>query len=269
MIGFANAKINLGLRVVGKRKDGFHLLETVFYPVPWQDSIEILPAEQNSISIVGHTIPGPMDQNLCSKAYQLLAKDYSMTNVAMYLHKHIPIGAGLGGGSSDAVQVLKLLDQLFHIGLNQEQMHQYALQLGADCPFFVENVPCLATGIGDILTPINRSLKGYWIVILKPSVFVSTAEAFAHIQPKPSESDLHDSIQRPVEEWEGTLLNDFEDSIFKRYPVIASAKALLVEKGALFASMSGTGASVFGLFTNKPDFATWGWNEAHYVGLLE
>jgi 4-diphosphocytidyl-2-C-methyl-D-erythritol kinase len=268
MIGFANAKINIGLRVVGKRSDGYHLLDTVFYPIAWQDSLEILPAAQLQLDIEGQQIPGAMEENLCVKAYRLLARDFDIPPVSIYLHKHVPLGAGLGGGSSNAIQTLRLLNALFDLQLTETSLFTYALQLGADCPFFLKNQPCYGTGIGEILQPIPLSLTGYHLVVLKPNVSVSTAQAFAHIKPQEINATSQTIVQKPVEEWKDWVKNDFEEGIFYQFPAIAAAKDLLYTKGAIFALMSGTGASVYGIFQHAPDLESWHWPFDAYTQAL-
>ena len=254
MITFPNCKINLGLNIVGKRPDGYHNLETVFYPVELKDALEVtLPDDsQNEKYILrqfGNEIDCNPEKNLVVKAYKLLDEQYHLPPINIQLLKHIPSGAGLGGGSSDAAFMLKLLNELFELNISTEELEIFAARLGADCAFFIQDKPTFATGIGEIFTPIELSLKGYQIVIIKPNVFVSTKEAFAHINPHiPSES-VKDIVALPVSSWKDKLHNDFENSIFPQHPAIATIKDLLYEKGAEYASMSGSGSSVFGIFT--------------------
>ena len=254
MITFPNCKINLGLNIVGKRPDGYHNLETVFYPVELKDALEVtLPDDcQNEKYILrqfGNEIDCSPEKNLVVKAYKLLDEQYHLPPINIQLLKHIPSGAGLGGGSSDAAFMLKLLNELFELNISTEELEIFAARLGADCAFFIQDKPTFATGIGEIFTPIELSLKGYQIVIIKPNIFVSTKEAFAHINPHiPSES-VKDIVALPVSSWKDKLHNDFENSIFPQHPAIATIKDLLYEKGAEYASMSGSGSSVFGIFT--------------------
>lgn len=257
MIVFPNIKINLGLSITEKRPDGYHNLETVFYPVALEDALEIraLPEADKKITLhqYGMEIAGNPEDNLVAKAYSLLDKEFHLPPVEIHLYKHIPSGAGLGGGSSDAAFMLKLLNGHFHLNLSEEQLEIYAATLGADCAFFIKNKPVYAEGIGNIFSPIELSLKGYQIMIVKPDVFVSTREAFANIHPHHPEYPVKEVIRRPVAEWKDTLINDFEASVFPQHPVIGEIKQELYNQGALYASMSGSGSSVFGLFA--PDAA--------------
>ncbi|WP_336594724.1 4-(cytidine 5'-diphospho)-2-C-methyl-D-erythritol kinase, partial [Bacteroides acidifaciens] len=257
MIVFPNIKINLGLSITEKRPDGYHNLETVFYPVALEDALEIraLPEADKKITLhqYGMEITGNPEDNLVAKAYSLLDKEFHLPPVEIHLYKHIPSGAGLGGGSSDAAFMLKLLNGHFHLNLSEEQLEIYAATLGADCAFFIKNKPVYAEGIGNIFSPIELSLKGYQIMIVKPDVFVSTREAFANIHPHHPEYPVKEVIRRPVAEWKDTLINDFEASVFPQHPVIGEIKKELYNQGALYASMSGSGSSVVGLFA--PDAA--------------
>ena len=257
MIVFPNIKINLGLSITEKRPDGYHNLETVFYPVALEDALEIraLPEADKKITLhqYGMEITGNPEDNLVAKAYSLLDKEFHLPPVEIHLYKHIPSGAGLGGGSSDAAFMLKLLNGHFHLNLSEEQLEIYAATLGADCAFFIKNKPVYAEGIGNIFSPIELSLKGYQIMIVKPDVFVSTREAFANSHPHHPEYPVKEVIRRPVAEWKDTLINDFEASVFPQHPVIGEIKKELYNQGALYASMSGSGSSVFGLFA--PDAA--------------
>ena len=274
MIVFPNIKINLGLSITEKRPDGYHNLETVFYPVALEDALEIraLPEADKKITLhqYGMEITGNPEDNLVAKAYSLLDKEFHLPPVEIHLYKHIPSGAGLGGGSSDAAFMLKLLNGHFHLNLSEEQLEIYAATLGADCAFFIKNKPVYAEGIGNIFSPIELSLKGYQIMIVKPDVFVSTREAFANIHPHHPEYPVKEVIRRPVAEWKDTLINDFEASVFPQHPVIGEIKKELYNQGALYASMSGSGSSVFGLFA--PDAAlpeiNWKSNSFCFKGTL-
>ena len=256
MICFPNCKINLGLNIVNRRADGYHDLETVFYPVTGlHDALEVTVANAHeereyTFQQYGNTLDCDADKNLVVKAYQLLKKSYpDLHPIAIHLLKHIPSGAGLGGGSADAAFMLKLLDQLFELHLSTAQLEQLAVQLGADCAFFIQNQPTFATGIGDVFSPISLSLKDYQIIIIKPNVFVSTKEAFAHIHPQRPTVSIVDILQTPISEWRQYLVNDFEASIFPRHPQIEAIKQLLYDNGAEYASMSGSGSSVYGIFS--------------------
>lgn len=253
MITFPNAKINLGLHITEKRPDGYHNLETVFYPAPLEDALEIhllsTPStRQYALHLSGIEVTGNVDDNLVVKAYRLLDLDFELPPVDIHLFKHIPSGAGLGGGSADAAFMLKLLNERFSLHLSTEQLETYAATLGADCAFFIRNSPTFAEGIGNIFSPISLSLKGYQLVIIKPDIFVSTRDAFSQITPHRPEHPLHEIICRPIEEWKEALVNDFEASVFPQFPVIKEIKEELYRQGAVYASMSGSGSSVFGLF---------------------
>ena len=274
MITFPNIKINLGLSITEKRPDGYHNLETVFYPVALEDALEIRtnPEAQQKFTLHQHgmEIAGNPENNLVVKAYLLLDKEFHLPPVEIHLYKHIPSGAGLGGGSSDAAFMLKLLNEHYNLQLSDNQLEDYAATLGADCAFFIKNTPTYAEGIGNIFSPIELSLKGYRIMIVKQDVFVSTREAFANIRPHRPEYPVREVIRRPVAEWKDTLINDFEASVFPQYPVIGEIKEELYHQGANYASMSGSGSSVFGLFaadTTLPEI-DWGTNAFCFKGTL-
>lgn len=256
MICFPNAKINIGLNIVARREDGYHNLETIFYPVPITDSLEIVTApegEATSFHNYGIEVDGASDNNLVMKAYRLLSAHYDLPELKIFLRKNIPFGAGLGGGSADAAFMIKLLNDQFSLELSEEQMERYAAKLGADAPFFIRNKPVFATGIGDEFHEISFSLKGYFIVLIKPDVAVSTPEAYSLVKPRQPEISLTEIIRRPIEEWKDLLRNDFEESVFLRKPVIGGIKQSLYDMGAVYASMSGSGSSVFGIFKEQPE----------------
>lgn len=258
MIVFPNSKINLGLSITERRPDGYHNLETVFYPVALEDALEVkVKTGKDDAKFTLHSsgmeIAGQPESNLVVKAYLLLEKDFRLPPVDIYLYKHIPSGAGLGGGSSDAAFMLKLLNDFFSLGLSIPQLEAYATMLGADCAFFIRNKPTYAEGIGNLFSPVEVSLRGYQILIIKPDVFVSTKEAFSHIRPHRPDFPVRETIMRPIHEWKDRLVNDFEESVFPQYPVIGEIKEELYRQGAVYASMSGSGSSVFGLFA--PDAA--------------
>lgn len=255
MVIFPNAKINIGLNITERRADGYHNLETVFYPVKINDVLEIVPADKLSFESSGLDIPGRVEDNLCIKAYHLLKKDHDISPVKIHLHKHIPIGAGLGGGSSDAAYFIRLVDQTFNLKLSVDEMQDYARQLGADCAFFIESKPVFAFEKGDEFEPIKLDLSRYSIVLVMPSAQVSTSEAYRGVRPTEVKTSLIELISMPVAEWKKYIKNDFEESVFKNHVVIRGAKAALYEAGALFASMSGSGASVFGIFDKTPDLS--------------
>ncbi|MBK1441463.1 4-(cytidine 5'-diphospho)-2-C-methyl-D-erythritol kinase [Parapedobacter sp. ISTM3] len=251
MVTFANAKINIGLQVLNRRDDGYHNLETVFYPLKIYDVLEVVEAAETRFVPSGLPIPGDSHDNLCLKAYHLLRAAYDLPPVTIYLHKTIPIGAGLGGGSADAAFLLKLLNSTFGLGLEEPQLITYARQLGADCAFFIRNTPVLATGIGDVFEDVNVDLSAYQLVLVKPNVHVSTGEAYGTVIPNPEGKQLASAITRPVETWRDTIANDFEPGIFAAHPEIRALKMLLYEKGAVFAAMSGSGSAVYGLFNES------------------
>ena len=254
MICFPTCKINLGLRITQKRADGFHALETVFFPISIKDALEIIiEQDANAAPITftssGLAIHGNPSDNLCFKAYELFKKDYpTIPNIKMHLHKQIPMGAGLGGGSSDGAFTLVALNQLFDLQITEHKLMQYALTLGSDCPFFILNKPAFATGRGEILKLIHVNLDGYSIVIVNPGIAISTKMAFSVITPKVPDTNMEAIICESVTNWKDFLINDFEEPIFNSFPEIANIKQTLYQKGAVYASMSGTGSTVYGIF---------------------
>ncbi|MBL7857212.1 MAG: 4-(cytidine 5'-diphospho)-2-C-methyl-D-erythritol kinase [Cyclobacteriaceae bacterium] len=259
MVVFPPCKINLGLHILQKRADGYHDLETCFYPVPWTDILEIIPSRELSFTSTGNAIPGSALDNLCLRAYALLKADFGLEPVAIHLHKLIPTGAGLGGGSSDAAYTLRLLNEIFQLKITQEKMVEYAAQLGSDCAFFIQDKPMMGSGRGEILSATEVNLSGKFLVLVKPDIHVSTAEAYAGIFPKkPAFSLTEILIEKNLLSWKECLKNDFEDSVFFNFPMLRSIKEKLYSLGALYASMSGSGSSVFGIFENecdlKPEF---------------
>ncbi|OWP31378.1 4-(cytidine 5'-diphospho)-2-C-methyl-D-erythritol kinase [Prevotella intermedia] len=259
MIVYPNCKINLGLNVVRKRTDGYHDLETVFYPVPLTDKLEAVVGNGAdgtcSLSLSGNPIEGNAADNLIVKAYNLLAADHRLPHVDFDLEKHIPSQAGLGGGSSDATCTLRLLNELCQLHLDSPTLQRYAARLGADCAFFVTAEPSFATGIGDILTPMSDEcahLKGLYLLIVKPSVAISTAQAFSFVKPQPPIIRCKEVVAQPIDEWRDRLGNDFEVSIFNIHPEIRSVKQQLYTMGATYAQMSGSGSAFFGIFNEAP-----------------
>ena len=251
MVVYPNAKINLGLHIVSKRPDGYHNLETVFFPLDIKDKIEIEEADEFSFNLEGLKIDGDVESNLVVKAYRLLQKDFSLPNVKILMQKNIPFGAGLGGGSADASFTLRALNEMFNLGLSDEVLAGYASKLGADCPFFIYNRPMLATGIGTELSPIELSLEGYKIEWVKPNVHVSTADAYRHVKPKQPAFDLRELPNIPIEEWKNCLVNDFEESVFAQYPELAEIKQDFYNRGAVYAAMSGSGSTIFGIVRSE------------------
>ena len=250
MISFANAKINLGLLITEKRSDGYHNIETVFYPVKLYDVLEMTPSTDFNFTVQGLDIPSN-GQNLCEKAYHLLAQDYELKPVSVGLLKNIPIGAGLGGGSADAAFVLKMLNDYNNLSLSNAQLEAYAEKLGADCAFFIKNEAVFASGIGTTFEEITLDLSDYYIVLINPGIHISTQEAYESITPQVPKVDLKRALQLPIQEWKYHVVNDFELGIFAKYPAIEQIKNKLYEAGALYASMSGSGSSVFGIFEKE------------------
>ena len=255
MIQFPNCKINLGLSILEKRKDGFHALETVFYPVALNDILEItttINGQQNVLvqfESSGNPIPGDVSSNLCIKAYHLLKADFpQLTPVTIHLHKKIPIGAGLGGGSSDGASALSMLNDLFQLQLSTTQLIQYAAQLGSDCPFFILNEACHATGRGEVMQPMPINLSNFTMALIHPNIPISTGWAFQQITPAIKEKTIASIIQQPIATWKNELINDFEKPVFEAHPSLALIKHNLYKQGAIYASLSGSGSSLFGLF---------------------
>jgi len=251
MVLFPHAKINIGLYITKKRKDGFHDLETCFFPVPWTDVLEITPSEEFSFSSSGLEIAGAIENNLCYRAYELLRQDHSFPPVHIHLHKIIPMGAGLGGGSSDGAFTLMGLRDLFQLPLTNDDLQSYATKLGSDCAFFLSKQAAFGKGKGDVLSPIDASLKGKFLVLLYPAVGISTAEAYAGVKPEKAPVDLRKAILKP--DWKETISNDFEKSIFSQHPLLASLKEEMYSLGASYAAMSGSGSTIFGIFDKKID----------------
>ncbi len=256
MVSFPNCKINLGLNIIQKRQDGYHDIETVFYPIKINDAVEIIkqPAtghQPSGLLFTGSGLPVVSDEenNLCIKAYHLLKKDFpQLPAIAMHLHKAIPIGAGLGGGSADGAFVLQLLNKKFQLGLSSTQLINYALQLGSDCPFFIINQPCFAQSRGEVLEKINLDLSAYKFLIINPNIHINTSEAFAQIKPRTPIKSIKTIIHQPIETWKAELINDFEEIVFDSHPLIKNIKQQLYQHGALYASMSGSGSTCFGIF---------------------
>lgn len=255
MVLFPNCKINLGLNIIRKRDDGFHDLETVFLPVTLLDILEVIrkkdPTSEQDIVLyqTGITATPVSGDNSCVKAYHLLKKDFpGLPDIDIHLHKTIPSGAGLGGGSADAAFMLRLLNDKFHLEITGNQLAYYALQLGSDCPFFLFNKPCFATGRGEKTAPVFPDLSGYKILLVNPGIHIPTGWAFQQIIPSQPPKSCKEIIRQPVDTWKEELTNDFERPVFREYPSISDIKTRLYEAGAVFASMSGSGSSVFGLF---------------------
>jgi 4-diphosphocytidyl-2-C-methyl-D-erythritol kinase len=257
MICFPNAKINLGLYITSKRNDGFHNIETCMVPIPINDALEMIFSKKPVFETSGLDIPGEEKDNLILKAVKLLRKDFNDLPVLhIHLHKNIPMGAGLGGGSADGAFALTLMNTLFELHLEDWILEDYAAQLGSDCPFFIQNTPKIATGRGEILEPLDVDLQGDFIVLVKPPIHVGTKEAYAGVKPQAPKYPLK-QVLKDKSSWKEMLFNDFEASIFPQYPELADIKAKLYEMGAYYAAMSGSGSTVFGLFTAKPEPINW------------
>ena len=251
MIVFPNAKINLGLHILEKRPNGYHELETCFYPVPWKEALEITESNDTTVTITGIKIPDDGD-NIILKAYNLLQADFELPHLLLHLHKSIPIGAGLGGGSADAAFTLTVINQHFSLGLSDEQLIAYATKLGADCAFFIKNKPTLATGIGEILSEIDLSLSGKFIQLVYPNIHISTMEAYANIIPKIPPMRIKDILAKfSLPDWKEVLNNDFEKPLFKKYPILDEIKNKLYREGAIYAAMTGSGSCMFGIFDHE------------------
>lgn len=248
MLAFANSKINIGLNITAKRPDGYHEIETVFYPIKVNDVVELTESKELNCVVTGNTFEGHMEDNLCYKAFKLVQQDHKVPNQQITLLKNTPIGAGIGGGSSDAAHVLKLMNSKFNLGLSIPELENYAALLGADCAFFIRNEPVYATGIGERLASLELNLSGYHLVLLTPPVHVSTSEAYSGVIPNPDTKYLPDIMKMPVQTWKGLVKNDFEESVFSKHPKISQLKDDLYRSGALFASLTGSGSSVYGIF---------------------
>jgi 4-diphosphocytidyl-2-C-methyl-D-erythritol kinase len=263
------AKINLGLNVVERRADGYHNLETVFYPVPIADTLEVqvmddafLSPTDCDLKVTGICIEGNEEDNLVVRAYRMLKRDYPhLPRVHTHLHKAIPTQAGMGGGSSDCAAMIVLLNKQFGLGLHDEQMEHYAARLGADCAFFIKSKPAYAEGIGEQLFPIHLNLQGWHLLVVRPDIPVSTKEAFALVTPRRPAVNCRSVVEQPVEQWRETLVNDFEQSVFTQYPAIGHIKQELYDMGAAYAAMSGSGSALFALFAEAPTY------EGHFKGM--
>jgi 4-diphosphocytidyl-2-C-methyl-D-erythritol kinase len=256
VISYPNAKINLGLNVVRKRLDGFHDIESVFYPVPWRDILEIVPAKEGRGEVAftssGLEIPSNGNLNLCQRVYHAMHDEFGLCSIKMHLHKIVPIGAGLGGGSADAAFCATMLNELFELKLTADKLEQIVGQVGSDCPFFVRNKPSHVTGRGEVLESFDLELSGCWIMLINPKLHIGTKDAYAVIKPAESNVSLLNALQQEMSEWKGSVVNDFEKSVFLKHPIIAEIKKDLYARGAKYASMTGSGSTVFGLFNQEP-----------------
>ncbi len=272
MVTFPNCKINLGLNIISKRDDGYHNLETVFYPLPFYDVLEIITSDkkENEFFLTGINIDGDTKNNLCLKAYNILKKDFSqLPFVKIYLQKNIPVGAGLGGGSADGAFMLTLLNEKFNLNLSEEKLLQYALQLGSDCPFFIKNTPCFAQSRGEVLAEISLNLSGYKFILINPDIHINTAWAFAQIQPSIPEKSVKEIIQQPVSQWKENLKNDFEQAVFAAHPSLQKIKKQLYTLGAVYAAMTGSGSTMFAIFNNDENLSRLNFENNYFIKALE
>ncbi|MFB0946362.1 MAG: 4-diphosphocytidyl-2-C-methyl-D-erythritol kinase [Spirosomataceae bacterium] len=255
MLTFPNAKINIGLNIVERRSDGFHNIESVFYPIQWRDGLEMVKADKFDFRTTGLLIPGKAESNLILKALELVkeATEEDVFKSIVHLHKVIPMGAGMGGGSADGAFALKLANDLFELNLSTEDLQELARKLGSDCAFFVENNPMFCYDKGDQFKETTLDLSGKYIVVVNPNIHISTAEAYAGVQPRKWEMGLKRAILQPISEWRNLIKNDFEDSLLEKYPAIPKIKNDLYEMGAVYASMTGSGSTVYGIFDEKTD----------------
>jgi 4-diphosphocytidyl-2-C-methyl-D-erythritol kinase len=256
MIIFPKAKINLGLRITAKRNDGYHNIETIFYPVGLYDALEFVVSSEKQkkdiFTVTGLETGGLPEDNLVIKGVHLLRKNFPVPFLKIHLHKAIPAGAGLGGGSSDAAAIIRCINHFFNLSIDNDKLIALALEIGSDCPFFLENVPSIARGRGEILEPVDYFLSGYYILLINPGIGISTKEAYHNCKPGQPLTDLKKLISFPIEEWKNLIINDFEKIVFKTYPMIENIKKILYESGAIYSSMSGSGSTVYGIFREKP-----------------
>jgi 4-diphosphocytidyl-2-C-methyl-D-erythritol kinase len=255
MISFPNAKINIGLNVLEKRKDGYHNIESIFYPVAWFDAIEAIETEgigKLKLTNLGNHIEGSIDNNLCTKVYNLLKDKHNLPSLNLWLLKCIPMGAGLGGGSADAAFFINLLNELLKLNLSLEELKSYASQIGSDCAFFIHNKPALISGKGDMITPIELDLSKYFISIIYPQIHIETKNAYTLITPHKNLFSLTQAVISPIHTWKEKIVNDFEEPIFRKHPQLAELKKCLYDEGAVYASMTGSGSALYGIFEKNP-----------------
>lgn len=255
MLCFPNAKINIGLNIVEKRADGFHNIETIFYPIPLTDGLEIIRSDAKNYRFSSSGIPIhiPDEDNIVCKAFELIRSQYKIPSTAIHLHKNIPFGAGLGGGSADAAFMIKMLNTQYSLNIPIKEMESLAGKIGSDCPFFIQNKPVFAEGKGDVFSTCQIDLSGYHILLIKPDIHIGTPEAYANTTPAIPAQSLLTLTKEPIENWKNSIVNDFENSIFPNHPKLADIKSELYDMGAVYASMSGSGSSIFGLFKEKPN----------------
>ena len=252
MICFPNGKINLGLQVLSKRSDGFHNIESLIYPIPLKDVLEFVPAKSFQFDISGMAISGNKKDNLIWKAWELLKREFKLPPLHVHLHKAIPTGSGMGGGSADAAFFLRESNEFFKLGMNDNKMKSLAGLLGSDCPFFIENKPAFVSGKGEILQSATINLRGKYLLIIMPETHISSQKAYSLVQPEKPDVSLSEIISKPISQWKNLLKNDFEKPIFSLYPELGNLKKSLYENGAVYASMTGSGSAIYGLFENEP-----------------
>jgi len=265
MIVFPNAKINIGLNVVARRPDGFRNLESCFYPLQWQDALEVVPSGEKQFTLSGIPVPGAAETNLCELAYDLLRTDFNIPPVTMHLHKNIPIGAGMGGGSADAAFALRLFNDLFKLNLSLEILENYARRLGSDCAFFIRNKPVFARERGDVFEAIDLDLSGYYCLIVYPDIHITTAEAFGLVKTEAPEYNLKDSLTEDITTWKDKVKNSFEVALFPKYSVLVELKDFLYNQGAIYAAMTGSGSAIYGLFREEVAVKEWAFPAAYRV----
>ena len=254
MLCFPNAKINLGLHILNRREDGYHTIESIFYPIPYADSLELITidGDEDEFVFFGKEIPGSLEGNLIYKALQVLREKHTIPTVKVILQKEMVMGGGIGGGSADGAFMLKLLNDTFSLGLGLDELKEYALKLGSDCPFFIDNLPAYVSGRGELLENYPAILKGMYFVLLAPGFHISTAEAYVRMVPNNSRKPLKDILQQDVATWQTSLQNDFEEVVFNKFPLLRSYKDELQSKEAIYTSLTGTGSCLYGLYTVKP-----------------
>ncbi len=252
MISFPNAKINIGLNIVSKREDAYHNIEGIFYPIPFSDVLEIQKSSHFQYSSSGLSVDSDIENNLVVKVFRLFEKKHQISPVHIHLHKVIPLGAGLGGGSADASFAINMLNNLFQLNLSNIQKEKYALEIGSDCPFFIENLPKKISGRGEIMENSSLTLKGFFIKLILPNIHISTKEAYQGIKPAQANFSILNNDLPPIENWNGLIKNDFENTVFGLYPELEDIKKELYKEGAIYASMSGTGSAMYGIFKELP-----------------
>jgi len=257
MICFPNAKINIGLNITGRKPDGFHIIETILFPVELCDVIEFVEDKKNNeeydLNCTGIKLNVAAEDNICIKALKLIKKDFNLPKISIHLHKIIPVGAGLGGGSSDAAHMLKNLNKTFHLNISNKKLQKYASQLGSDCPFFINNSPVFAYETGNKFREIILNLGGYYIIIVYPNIHISTGLAYSKAFIKQPEVSLEETVQLPLTDWKKVIKNDFENTVFPKYPVLRNIKKELYDMGALYSSLSGSGSALYGIFDATPE----------------